>query len=400
MEDKILGKKMKVYDLAVIFMVMQVMLDRITYIEGDTLSKLFTVASLGLFVLVIVFENTYTPAQVAVIGIVGAVALYSGMQMGEYFLVMTVVLSIASLEKDTERTITIMHKVKMLFVVISVIWYVCFEIIPGKEQLTIITGVHNPHKFGFTNANAFALVVTWMIFERVYLSFDKMKPRHIIALAISGPAIYYLTACDTAMYVLIFATLVIWVCRLGWVTKFMTFGSHFVFGAFALFNVFCVYYYAHKSLRLHNFLMDLDDLLSARIRETAQIYSLYGPTALGQEVDLGGEVAYDTYYRITTLICDGLFSYLYVCLGYINTIILVVMIFYTAYQKKKRDCIFIFIYTLYAIMETHGLNAYFAFPILIYQRDFFKAFNRVKKKEEEAVSYERTDQNSSCRVNG
>ena len=141
-------------------------------------------------------------------------------------------------------------------------------------------------------------------------------------------------------------------------------------------------------------------MLSARIRETAQIYSLYGPTALGQEVDLGGEVAYDTYYRITTLICDGLFSYLYVCLGYINTIILVVMIFYTAYQKKKRDCIFIFIYTLYAIMETHGLNAYFAFPILIYQRDFFKAFNRVKKKEEEAVSYERTDQNSSCRVNG
>ena len=57
MKDKFLSSRMKAYDLAVILMVAQVMLDKITYVEGDMLSKLFTVASLGIFLLVIFLEN-------------------------------------------------------------------------------------------------------------------------------------------------------------------------------------------------------------------------------------------------------------------------------------------------------------------------------------------------------
>lgn len=396
MNTKILGTKMKLYDLAVILMMTQVMLDRITYIEGDKIGKVLTVASLGLFMVVILLENTYTLIQLFVIGVVSVIALYSSRQMGEYFLLTSVILAIASLRKEHERTIIIIHTVKLVFVMVSVVWYTLFELIGGEETLTLLSGEHIDHKFGFTNPNIFALTVTWMIFERVYLYYDKIRPIHIVGVALAGPVLFYLTACDTAMYVLFLAAILLVLDRVKYWDKVLFFASKFSFAGFALFNYFCVYYYANQSLRLQSFLMNLDDLLSARIREVAQIYSMQGTTAFGQSVDIGGEVAYDTYYRITTLICDGLYSYLLVCLGYVNTIILAIMIYYTAKQRRKRDCMFILIYTLYAMMENHGLNAFLAFPILIYQTNFFNYFNKAgesgkKKKQVVANNQERLE---------
>lgn len=386
MKDKFLSSRMKAYDLAVILMVAQVMLDKITYIEGDMLSKLFTVASLGIFLLVIFLENRYTLVQTIVIAVVGIITVYSGIRMSEYFLVMTLILSLASLEKDTERTILLMHRTKMFFVVISVAWYILFEIIPGNEPLTILTGQHNDHKFGFSHANAFALIVTWMIFERVYLYFDKIKTRHIVAVAFSGPLVFYLTACDTAMYVLVFATIVLALGRVRVIEKLIGFGAKIVFPVMAVINALFIYLYADGTSRIHEFLLDLDKALSARIREAAQLYSIYDATLFGQSVDLGGEVPYDSYYRITTLICDGLFSYLFVCFGFASTIILTVMIYYTAKKGSKRDWIMIFIYTMYAIIESHGLNAYLAFPILLYQCNFFKSFNKIDKGKTDTIN--------------
>jgi len=62
------------------------------------------------------------------------------------------------------------------------------------------------------------------------------------------------------------------------------------------------------------------------------------------------------------------------------------MIYYTAKKGSKRDWIMIFIYTMYAIIESHGLNAYLAFPILLYQCNFFKSFNKIDKGKTDTIN--------------
>lgn len=371
------SNSIKVYDLAVILMTIKVMLDRVVYLNAiKFLDNILIVISLFLFVLVIIVENKYSIKEWIIIGVTGVLCLYSSLQMKEYFLILSYFLIIASINKNIKHTIKIMRNIKMIFVIISIGWYIFSYFITQDTIYTVIKNGKIAHHFGFTHPNAFALIICWIMLENIYLNIENFRKKYLLVYVVVGLLLYWMTSCDTAMYILILAA----VLRLGSyytvIEKIQTKIAKFIFPMLGIMNFVCIYIYAKRGGILYNFVSFLDIFLTARIRQAAQISSMYGFTLFGHYIPIGHNVSYDSYYRISLLVCDGLFSYFLVCIGFIYTIIISILIW--KYVKRNSEySIIVILFSCYCILEVHGLNVYMAYPLLLFGCDYL---NNLKKR--------------------
>lgn len=371
------SNSIKVYDLAVILMTIKVMIDRVVYLNAiKFLDNILIVISLFLFVLVIIVENKYSIKEWIIIGVTGVLCLYSSLQMKEYFLILSYFLIIASINKNIKHTIKIMRNIKMIFVIISIGWYIFSYFITQDTIYTVIKNGKIAHHFGFTHPNAFALIICWIMLENIYLNIENFRKKYLLVYVVVGLLLYWMTSCDTAMYILILAA----VLRLGSyytvIEKIQTKIAKFIFPMLGIMNFVCIYIYAKRGGILYNFVSFLDIFLTARIRQAAQISSMYGFTLFGHYIPIGHNVSYDSYYRISLLVCDGLFSYFLVCIGFIYTIIISILIW--KYVKRNSEySIIVILFSCYCILEVHGLNVYMAYPLLLFGCDYL---NNLKKR--------------------
>ena len=132
-----------------------------------------------------------------------------------------------------------------------------------------------------------------------------------------------------------------------------------------------------KTGPFYNMVNILDKLLTGRIRQTAHIADLYGFTLIGHNVPIGENVPYDPFYRISHLVCDGLFSRFLVCNGVIFTIIISVVIWkYIKYNPKDSDIAILF--SIYCVLEVHGSNVFMVYPLLIFGSYFLYSIGNCK----------------------
>lgn len=381
------SNSIKVYDLAVILMTIKVMLDRVIYLNAiKFLDNILIVISLFLFVLVIVVENKYSIKEWIIIGATGVLCLYSSLQMKEYFLILSYFLIVASINKNIRHTIKMMRNIKMIFIVISIIWYIFAYFITQDTIFTVIKNGKIAHHFGFTHPNAFALIICWIMLEILYLNIKNLKKIYLLVYVVVGLLLYWMTSCDTAMYILILAA----VLRLGSyytvIEKIQTKIAKFIFPMLGIMNFACIYIYAQRGGILYNFVSFLDIFLTARIRQAAQISSMYGFTLFGHYIPIGHNVPYDSYYRISLLVCDGLFSYFLVCIGFIYTIIISILIW--KYVKRNSEySIIVILFSCYCILEVHGLNVYMAYPLLLFGCDYLNSLRKRSIRNKKGKRY-------------
>lgn len=362
----------KVYDLAVILMSMKVMLDRVVYLNSiKFLDTILMIISLFLFIVVILMEQKYSGKQWVVIVGTGILCLYSSIQMKEYFLIISYFLIIASVNKNINYTVRIMRRVKIIFIVVSIIWYVFSYFVVKDTLFTVIKNGRIAHHFGFTHPNGFALVICWIMLETLYLNINNFKMIYMYVYVILGIALYKITSCDTAMYILILASVLKFSSYYTILNKLQVIVAKYIFPVCGILNFLCVYIYTKQRGILYKFILLLDEFLTARIRQVALIASRYDFTLLGHNVPIGQTVPYDSYYKINLLVCDGLFSYFLVCMGIIYTIIISLLIWkYIKYNPEHS--IIVILFSCYSILELHGLNVYIAYPLLLFASDFLK----------------------------
>lgn len=360
----------KAYDLAVILMTIKVMLDRVVYLDAiKFLDSILMLISLFFFVLVIVVEQKHSVKEWIIIGATGILCLYSSLQMQEYFLIISYFVIIASANKNVSHTIKMMRNVKVIFLLISILWYGFAYFITQDTIFTVVKNGKIAHHFGFTHPNAFALIVCWVMLETLYLNIKNLKKIYLIVYVVVGLLLYWITSCDTAMYILISATILKLGSYCTVFSKIQTKIAKYIFPVFGVINFICIYIYANQGGILYNLISDLDVVLTARIRQAAHISSMYGFTLFGHRVPIGKNVAYDSYYRISLLVCDGLFSYFIVCVGFIYTIIISILI-WKYIERNSEYSIIVILFSLYCILEIHGLNVYIAYPLLLFGNDF------------------------------
>lgn len=363
-----LSKKyaVKIYDLAVILMTLKVMLDKLVYINNHGIvDNTLIVLGVGLFLVSFFFETKHSLVEYIVIAGVGLLCLYASLKMSEFYLLMTFFLIIASVNKDLKRTVRLMRTVKIVIVSISVVWYAVALIVFRDPVYMIIKNGRIAHHFGFSHPNAFALIVGWILLETLYLSYGKYKNRMYVLYPLAGIVLYYFTSCDTIMYVMFAVTVLLFLGRIKSLQKPIQLVAQYIFPVIAVINAFCVVTYMKRGGLLYELVRGLDVILTARIRQVAYIMEHYGATVFGHEVPMGEKVVYDSYYRLSSIVCDGLFSYLLVCLGVIFTVLLSFVIWYCV-RKKKEYSIIAIIYAIYGILETHGINAFMVYPIFLF----------------------------------
>lgn len=363
-----LSKKyaVKIYDLAVILMTLKVMLDKLVYINNHGIvDNTLIVLGVGLFLVSFFFETKHSLVEYIVIAGVGLLCLYASLKMSEFYLLMTFFLIIASVNKDLKRTVRLMRTVKIVIVSISVVWYAVALFLFRDTLYVIVKEGRIAHHFGFSHPNAFALIVGWILLETLYLSYGKYKNRMYVLYPLAGIVLYYFTSCDTIMYVMFAVTVLLFLGRIKSLQKPIQLVAQYIFPVIAVINAFCVVTYMKRGGLLYELVRGLDMILTARIRQVAYIMEHYGATVFGHEVPMGEKVVYDSYYRLSSIVCDGLFSYLLVCLGVIFTVLLSFVIWYCV-RKKKEYSIIAIIYAIYGILETHGINAFMVYPIFLF----------------------------------
>jgi len=180
-----------------------------------------------------------------------------------------------------------------------------------------------------------------------------------------GVVIYYFSCCNTIMYIMFATSLLLVAGRVRSLQKPIHVVAQYVFPLIAVGNAFCIITYKNRGGFLYEVVYLLDKFLTARIKQSAYIMEHYGITFLGHKVPMGEELVYDPYYRLSTIMCDGLFSYFLVCSGFVFTLIISFAIWYCVRRKREYSIIAI-VFAVYGILETHGINAFMVFPILIF----------------------------------
>ena len=363
-----LSKKysVKIYELAVVIMTLKVMLDKQVYFNNHgVLDNGLIVIGVCLFLVSFFFETRHTLIEYMVIGCLGILCLYASLQMREFYLLMTFFLVIASINKDPVRTVRLMRAVKILFVIVSVVWYVLALFVMKDTVYVVVKEGKVLHHFGFSHPNAFALIVGWILLETLYLSYGKYKNSMFVLYPLSGIVLYYFTGCDTIMYITVATAVFLFLGRFKALQGILHTTAQYLFPILAIANAFCITTYMKRGGGAYKVVQILDMLLTARIRQAAYIMERYGVTLFGQEVPMGDRVPYDRYYRLSNIMCDGLYSYLLVCMGLVFTLLLSFAIWYCV-RKKKEYSIIAIIYAIYGILETHGINAFMVYPIFLF----------------------------------
>ncbi|MBQ8039128.1 MAG: hypothetical protein IJ274_04555 [Lachnospiraceae bacterium] len=386
-----LSKKcsVKIYDLAVVLMTIKVMLDKLVYINNHgIIDNSLIVLGIGLFLVSFIFETKHTLVEYIIVGFTGLLCLYASLKMDEFYLLMTFFLVIAAINKDLAKTVRLMRGVKSVIVAVSVLWYVVALFVFRDTLYIIVRDGRIAHHFGFSHPNAFALIVGWILLETLYLSYGKYKNWMYVLYPVAGIVLYFFTCCDTIMYIMFAVTILLVLGRIKSLQNLIHITAQYIFPIIAIVNAFCIRTYMNRSGFLYEPVRYLDAFLTARIKQAAYIMEHYGTTFFGQEVPMGEKIAYDTYYRLSTVMCDGLYSYLLVCLGWVFTLIISFVI-WNCVRKKKEYSVIAIIYAIYGILETHGSNAFMVYPIFLFAAESLtQLHNKLRANYEEMENNE------------
>ena len=111
----------------------------------------------------------------------------------------------------------------------------------------------------------------------------------------------------------------------------------------------------------------LDDLLTGRIKYAAYAFLRSGTTWLPRYLDYAasGVVSWSEKWNLNTFTFDCLYSFIFIQMGMIWLGVILVLLVVVCKKFDFRNKVFILFWLLYSIVETHGLNCFKFFPLLL-----------------------------------
>jgi len=373
------SRKVNIYYLGIILITVKYLLDRIVYINNHgLLNHALLGGSMLCFAYGIWINSKYSYKELAIIGTTTVLCLYSYIKSGDITLLVGWFIVVASRKQNSRKIIQMIHYTKIVVMIISVIWYINALFLFQDTKYMIYHGNSIAHHFGFSHPNGFGVFFFWVMFEHIYLKYEKMKIQDIFFYFLSIFTVYKLTFCDTAFYVSIILFILIIVDKgtrkarqyIPLIAKFSIPVCSMIIGG-------AVYIYHARIGAAIGLIIKFDDLITGRIRLGAKLLDLYGWSIIGQRAPLG-KIEWDQYYRVTLLNCDGLYEYLFFISGIIFLIFISFLGFRMAERRENIECIMLIGYAIYGMIETQGLNLILSFPLLLMEIRFVQSIEQNK----------------------
>lgn len=328
---------------------------RLTYIFDNILITLALIC----FVLEIV-KNRYSFKTLIVCGLLGFLAIITGLITTNYAIVITVVFILAIRKKDLDNIISIIFITQLIFLIVHLFISVYFLIIGDSNYLYIIEKGLTRWKFCFVHPNAvssylFNLIIMWM-----WLNLKKLNNIYFYISSLVIILFSFFTKTRTTVFAsVIFLILLYLQYHNRCIKKIKKIAQLIVPSLFLITYVFMTNYTDG-----YNTILKIDNLLTGRIKLSAYVYNNYGLTFWGQPIEYLSKIQWDPIWQLNSFTFDNLYSEILCNLGIIWMIVVVISI-YLLIKKTNRniDC-FIIAWALYGITEVAGVNTFYCFPLI------------------------------------
>lgn len=359
--------KLKIYKidikikLAVAMLVLKTFLSFTTLAPySDMLDNALAFFSAGLFVLVIL-EKRYARKTLLIYAIITLFGLYSAVQVGNVGFLITIITWFAVREENIDVIVKYIYQIELLLFLTVVVISGLMSVIGIKSIATVISGELR-YNFGFSHPNTFSMLLFNLILMWVYINFNKIRMKNIVAIFLLTIIAYSFTKTRTFLVDVGCLLLILMITKvnkirinniISVIARFIT--PTLAVGTYAL----AILYMAGNTVAI-----TIDDILSYRIRLVAYGLTQYGVSFFGKNLS-NITVVYDQYWRLNSFTFDNIYAYLLTNIGIIWLVVICICFYFLAKKKEPKLCIFIIVWALYGMTEVHGINCYECFPILM-----------------------------------
>lgn len=300
-------------------------------------------------------NKTYSLQRLLLFGSALLLSLISAKQSGMLTISLTVLTCLSFYREDLDKSIAFLLFWETLYILFHVgtsLLLACLGHPPAVE----ISGRVRWH-FGFSHPNVFSVLLVNLLCMWTWLHYDRLKPKNLLAVFIVAAIFCCFTGTRSALY----ATLVlVFLLCLHRREGLLRLGGAVCIIALTLAEYVLWQYYLQGSEPAQS----LNNVLSGRINLAAYALDRFGLSVLGQDLN-HITVSWDPQWQINTFTFDDIYSYLAINHGLVWLSVIIFLFLRIARKGSSRSSVYLILWALYGTTETHVINPYLFFPILL-----------------------------------
>lgn len=307
----------------------------------------------------------------------GCYCIITTINMHDTYMLFTFLLLMCS--KDVNIKYAIRKKMIVIgcLLFIHIFIYVCVYYYDASLVPTTTRYGETNVRYGFymLHPNSFAMYLLWTSLEWLYLHWEDLRWETLSAVYAINVMGYYFTDSRTAIIVLTFIYLILFILykklESQKMENLLRVIAKYGFAICSFLYASSAFLYVRASGFLLKILTGINYFLNGRLLLTAYIADVYGISLLGQNVAGYEKINWNSYW-FDVIYLDSAYNALVFGYGILYTIVLSYLFYVTAKKAKIKELIFIDSYIIYCIMENYGLNAANSFILLFLGAVLFK----------------------------
>lgn len=308
---------------------------------------------------------TFPLNKLIALALAALLALYTGVSMKQYDLLVTVIAICLLIDEDLEEYISLMLRVQ-IWILIGHIAFSVFLSLTGRAYLFWVRPDHRLRfTGGFMHPNVLSSFILSCMLMFAWKRFRRITPNEFGWMVCITILTFIMSRSRTGLLLNLFTLLLLFLAQNE--NRLVTKALHPVL--LVIFpGLSAMIFWAQKQYAAGNSIaLVLDDLMTGRIKYAAYAYLRSGTTWLPRYLDYAasGVVSWTPEWNLNTFTFDNLYSFLFMQMGMIWIGVIAVLIIFSCKKFDFRNNLFILIWVLYSTVETHGLNCFKFFPLLL-----------------------------------
>ena len=326
----------------------------------------YMIPVLGIWVFIMKARRIASLQSFLLICIVCATIIVTCMRSGDYSYLLVCIILILSQKLKIDDFIKISYRTLIIGGVHVLLWLINCVINLGYPVFYNVS--EGRISFLFTHPNIAAIKLGWGVVMYIWLQWDKLTKKKLLACFLTVLVLYYSTKADSCTILLGYIVLVA-LRNIGIVRKVTVFFSKYSFFLFgALSFAFSLLYMG--SGKLMQWARILDVFFNRRLAMAYLAIQDNGITLFGQSITRQHE--WSEIFNFGNYTVDSLYVYFFISIGLFWFLIISAGFYRIGKYKEYKVSLIVLIFSLYALIEVHCLYLSNCFALLLLKCVLFR----------------------------
>lgn len=362
-----------IFYFAYICFFLKYLFDSSTLLQRPKIADSFLIL---VFLLLIAFKlilQEYTPSHLLIIGAIFAVIAYSCMKAKNNNIYLMSCLCVISMQNiDLKKIVKLSCILKSAALITHITSYILISALNPSSIQFYYRGEVTRASFFLGHANMFSFVLTWAIFEIIFLNYENLNIYHMLICWGVSIFFYFFTWTNTGIIIFSVVTFLILAekCRPVFFERTAAQVVKFGYAVCSVFSISSAVFYPQMSEQVKNIWNSLNKFMSGRLLYGAFAYDVYGYTIFGRSINFPAKSFWKSHW-IDTILFDNVYLAYFILSGVVNLVLISVIFFLIAEKTENKEKIFIIAFIFYGIMEVYVMTAVYCFVLLIIGKYIF-----------------------------